>query len=246
MHIAAELAPRAKVGGLGDVVAGLSLACAARGHAVSVMLPWYECVPEESVVGLTLADEFECPKGTRGGSTLRVRVYAGELDGVPVLLIRPDWTSSNLFRGDRIYGGAYNEAEAYLFFCRACLEHLQRAVVAGARDAPTAIHVHDWQACPAAMIYWPLFSKGALAGARLVLTVHNFDSMGEVKMDEVGDRERWWRWRGRRRGAAGAAAAAAGRPGGGRAARGARDGRRGLFSLARGRRLGLGHGLRVA
>ena len=169
VHIAAELAPRVKVGGLGDVVAGLSLACAAHGHAVTVMLPWYECLPESAVEGLTLVDEFDVPKGrVEGGRMvahpLRTRVWGGVLDGVAVLLVRPDWDACGLFRGARIYGGSYNEAEAYLYFCRACLDHLDRAVAAGARPTPHALHVHDWQACPAAMLYWHAWSTGGAGG----------------------------------------------------------------------------------
>ena len=35
-----------------------------------------------------------------------------------VFLLRPDWAETDLLKGDRIYGGGYNEAEAYLYFCR--------------------------------------------------------------------------------------------------------------------------------
>jgi starch synthase len=46
-------------------------------------------------------------------------VWRGVIAGVPVVLIRPaDWNACNLFRGSRIYGGSYNELEAYLYFCR--------------------------------------------------------------------------------------------------------------------------------
>ena len=41
MHVATELAPIAKVGGLGDVVYGLSRETIRQGHAVSVVLPYY-------------------------------------------------------------------------------------------------------------------------------------------------------------------------------------------------------------
>lgn len=179
------------MGGLGDVVAGLSLACAARGHAVTVMLPWYECLNEAWVEDLTLVDEYDVPKGRYEGdrmvtTPLRTRVWSGTLDGVDVLLVRPDWGACSLFRGDRIYGGAYNEAEAYLYFCRACLDFLDRAVRDGRRPPPTALHIHDWQACAAGMLYWHAYATGPLAGARVVLTVHNFDSAGEVRMDEFG------------------------------------------------------------
>ena len=118
-HVAAELAPRAKVGGLGDVVAGLARECTSRGRRAVVVLPFYECLPEDAVEGLELADEFPCPKGKpgdgrRGGNVeqLGVSAFSGRLDGIEVLLLRPDWSKTNLFRGGRIYGGSYNEAEA--------------------------------------------------------------------------------------------------------------------------------------
>ncbi|KAK1323298.1 hypothetical protein QJS10_CPA02g01605 [Acorus calamus] len=46
VHVTAEMAPIAKVGGLGDVVTGLARACISRGHNVEIMLPFYECIPE--------------------------------------------------------------------------------------------------------------------------------------------------------------------------------------------------------
>ena len=45
-------------------------------------------------------------------------MWRGKIDGCPVILLRPDWGQSNLFKGGRIYGGSYNEPEAYLYFSR--------------------------------------------------------------------------------------------------------------------------------
>ena len=131
-HVAAELAPRAKVGGLGDVVAGLARECASRGRRAVVVLPFYECLPEDAIENLELADEFACPKGNKIGDggkiasfeQLGVSAFSGRLDGIDVLLLRPDWNKTNLFRGGRIYGGSYNETEAYvsLFFLEGVLQ----------------------------------------------------------------------------------------------------------------------------
>jgi len=47
-------------------------------------------------------------------------VYTGKIEGCPVILIRPDWNESNLFRGGRIYGGEaeLNLVQAYIAgFC---------------------------------------------------------------------------------------------------------------------------------
>ena len=91
---------------------------------MQVMLPFYTSIPQESMVGLECVAEFDCPKGEewdgemRAGS-LRAAVHRATIDGINVLLIAPaDRNACNIFKGDRIYGGSYNELEAYLFFCR--------------------------------------------------------------------------------------------------------------------------------
>ena len=55
------------MGGLGDVVTGLARACLARGHNVEVMLPFYECLPEEAIEGLAHDRDFDCPKASVPG-----------------------------------------------------------------------------------------------------------------------------------------------------------------------------------
>ena len=160
VHVTAEMAPAAKVGGLGDVVPGLAKACIARGATVDIILPFYECLSPDAVDDLTFDCDFECPKGKvqdgvlRGGS-LKTQAWRGTIDGCPVILLRPDWeaTGSPLFRGGRIYGGSYNEAEAYLYFCRAALEYL---VLSGRQ--PDVIHAHEWQASAVPMLFWETFS----------------------------------------------------------------------------------------
>ena len=49
---------------------------------------------------------------------LRTTMYGGRIEGIPVLLVRPDWARSAIFKGGAIYGGSYNELEAYLYFSR--------------------------------------------------------------------------------------------------------------------------------
>lgn len=185
VHVTAEMAPCAKVGGLGDVVTGLSRAALQRGHNVEVMLPFYECISgEEHVEGLEFDQEFDCPKGmfwdgSLQQGSLKTLVYRGKIDGVPVLLLRPDWDVSNIFKGSRIYGGSYNEMEAYLYFSRACLEYLR---ISGRQ--PHVLHCHEWQTAAVPMLYWDVFHNSGMQKPRVMLTVHNFDSLGECRQDE--------------------------------------------------------------
>ncbi|KAL6575288.1 hypothetical protein OROMI_012573 [Orobanche minor] len=174
VHVTAEMAPIAKVGGLGDVVTGLARACLMRGHKVDVFLPLYECMNKLQIKELALI-------GTYGsyydGSWISTNVYRGMVLGISVLLIEP---SNHFFKGHRLYGGSYNELEAYLFFSRACLEWLQ---VSGTQ--PDIIHVHEWQTGGLPLLYWDMYSNLSLKKPRIVLTIHNMEHYGECRPDEL-------------------------------------------------------------
>ena len=112
--------------------------------------------------------------------SLRTSVFWGKIAGVPTYLIRPaDYNDCNIFRGNRIYGGSYNELEAYLYLCRASLEFLK---VSG--QQPTILQLHDWHAAAAALLYWEAYHHAGLYKPRVMLTIHNFDNSGECRQDE--------------------------------------------------------------
>jgi len=180
------MAPVAKVGGLGDVVTGLAKACLVRNATVEVILPFYECLNPDGVQDLTLEREFDCPKGRVQDTdmhmgVLKTQAWTGSVDQCPVVLLRPDWEASGspLFRGSKIYGGSYNETEAYLYFCRAALEYLRTSD----RSPPDIIHAHEWQASAVPMLFWERFHE-SFPRTKPVLTIHNMDSSGECRQDE--------------------------------------------------------------
>ncbi|XP_059283448.1 uncharacterized protein LOC132037033 isoform X1 [Lycium ferocissimum] len=174
VHVTAEMAPIAKVGGLGDVVTGLGRACLMRGHKVDVMLPFYECIPKNCINELALVKTYN---SYHDGSWVACNAYRGEVSGVPVTLIEP---SNHFFKGTNIYGGSYNELEAYLFFGRACLELMQ---VTGTQ--PDIIHVHEWQTGALPLFYWDMYHFLSLQKPRIVLTIHNMEHYGECRQEEL-------------------------------------------------------------
>lgn len=184
VHLAAELAPFAKVGGLADVVTGLAKACGERGHYVEVILPYYTCIPDSVIENKKHECEFTVPKGYHWDGEMRLgnqitHVYSGRIAGVNVLLLQPDHSTSNFFVCDRIYGGGYNEVEAYLYFCRAALEFLNVT-----QRQPAVLHLHEWQASAAALLYWEIYHQSGLARPRVMLTIHSMANTGEVRQDE--------------------------------------------------------------
>ncbi len=49
VHVTVEMAPIAKVGGMGDVVTALGRAVQEEGHQVEVVLPKYDCIDYKQV-----------------------------------------------------------------------------------------------------------------------------------------------------------------------------------------------------
>jgi starch synthase len=149
VHVTAEMAPIAKVGGLGDVVTGLARAHLLNGHNVEVILPYYSSI-EGKVDQLQHVMDFDVTKGkeTEWDGVREIKLdnfstsmYTGVIGGCNVILLKPAAKErSNIFVGGKIYGGSYNELESYLYFCRAALECLKVTN----RD-PNVIHVHEWQ-----------------------------------------------------------------------------------------------------
>eukprot|EP01018_Ginkgo_biloba_P026790 Gb_37508 [translate_table: standard] len=174
VHVTAEMAPIAKVGGLGDVVTGLARACLQRGHKVEVMLPFYECLQKEQINGLTLSETYS---SYHNGDWVSTRAYRGQISGIPVIFVEP---ANHFFKGQRVYGGSYNELEAYLFFSRACLEWMQ---VTGSQ--PDIIHVHEWQTSGLSLLYWDIYHNLSIKKPRLILTIHNMEHYGECRVEQL-------------------------------------------------------------
>lgn len=170
VHVTAEMAPIAKVGGLGDVVTGLARACITRGHKVDVMLPFYECIQRQYINNLVLISTYT---SYFNGNWIPTNAYRGEVSGISVIFVEP---SNHFFKGQSVYGGSYNELEAYLFFSRACLEWMQ---VTGTQ--PDIIHVHEWQTGVLPLLYWDMYQDLSLKKPRIVLTIHNMEHYGECR-----------------------------------------------------------------
>lgn len=174
IHVTAEMVPIAKVGGLGDVVTGLARACLSRGHKVDVMLPFYECIQRQYIDDLALVHTYN---SFFDGVWVPTNAYRGEVSGIPVVFIEP---TNHFFKGQSVYGGSYNELEAYLFFSRACLEWMQ---VTGTE--PDVINVHEWQTGALPLLYWDMYSYLSLKKPRIVLTIHNMEHYGECRQEQL-------------------------------------------------------------
>ncbi|MGE3953874.1 MAG: glycogen synthase [Parachlamydiales bacterium] len=151
VHIATELAPIAKVGGLGDVLLGLSREHASMGHEVSVVLPKYASLKETPIEGLAPLPELPA-----------ARLWSGRYEGLTLYLIDP---ISGVFNRREIYG-CPDDGERFLSFCQAAVALIKRL-------HPDVIHLHDWMTAPCA----PLCLQEGMA-APVVTTIHNLEHQG--------------------------------------------------------------------
>uniref|UniRef100_A0A0D9X573 starch synthase n=1 Tax=Leersia perrieri TaxID=77586 RepID=A0A0D9X573_9ORYZ len=158
VHIAVEMAPIAKVGGLADVVTSLSRAIQELGHNVEVILPKYNFMNQSNVKNLHVRQSFSW-----GGT--EIKVWHGLVEDLSVYFLEPQ---NGMFGVGSVYGG--NDAGRFGFFCRSALEFLLQS-----GSSPYIIHCHDWSSAPVAWLYKEHYANSRLASARIVFTIHNLE-----------------------------------------------------------------------
>ncbi len=175
MFVAAEGAPFAKTGGLGDVIGALPKSLVKNGNEVAVVLPYYDVV--DTKFGDQIEDVlyFYTQVGWR-------RQYVGVKK-----IIRDDVTfyfidnRDYFFRG-HIYGD-WDDGERFAFFQMAALELIEKI-----KFIPDILHVHDYHT---AMIPFLLKEKyhwiNAYQHIKTVFTIHNIEFQGQFDSGMLGE-----------------------------------------------------------
>jgi starch synthase len=167
--IASECAPVAKVGGLGDVVAGLSRELEIRGHAVEILLPKYDCMRYDRIWGLQKTYEDLWVPWHQGA--IRCTVWFGFVHGRKCFFIEPHSEERFFDRGT--YYGFQDETNRFAFFSKAALEFL---VKSGKR--PDVLHTHDWQTALVPVLLFEIYAGCGMQNQRVLHTIHNFKHQG--------------------------------------------------------------------
>ncbi len=167
--LASECAPVAKVGGLGDVVYGLSRELEIRGHAVEIILPKYDCMRYDHIWDLQIShSDLWVPWFNYH---IRCTVWFGFIHGRKCFFIEPHSHDNFFSRGS--YYGFVDEHMRFAFFTKAALEFLLHA---GKR--PEIIHTHDWQTALAPVMLYDLYQQAGMGCSRVCHTIHNFKHQG--------------------------------------------------------------------
>ena len=155
LFVVAEMAPLAKVGGVGDVGAALPRALRRLGHDVRVALPYYEAIRRQELAPQRVAS---LPEGAA--------LWQAEVRGVPIYLVEHEPS----FGREQVYGYPDDTAR-FLAFTDGLL-----AAADPLGWKPDVVHLHDWHT---GLLAVRLASgEHPWTGAGRVFTIHNLGYTG--------------------------------------------------------------------
>ncbi len=184
VHLAAELSPYARTGGLGEAVASLAKYQAESGIPITVFMPLYSQV-RAKVELQPVGAAFSVTVGPRT-ETARLFEPAGEraANAPRVIFVEND----EYFDRPGLYGTAEGDypdnARRYALFARAALVALPRVMTL----PPSIVHAHDWQTALASVYLKTEFNTHPFyEGIRAVLSVHNAGYQGHFSDTVMAD-----------------------------------------------------------
>jgi starch synthase len=173
VHVASELYPYMKTGGLADAVAALAGALAERGHEVSVFLPGYRAVLEHrDAVGAERKLRLRIEMGDQFLSG-DVRVFSPRKNLTVYLICREEFYDRRApyGNGERDYE---DNSDRFVFFCKGVVETLRLADLQA-----DVVHGHDWQAALLPLLLREAERRHRVTLAlKTVFTIHNIAYQG--------------------------------------------------------------------
>ena len=177
VHVASELYPYVKTGGLADAVGSLTSTLADNGHDVSVFVPGYRTALEHK--DLARAERHLGLRVEMGD-----RVFTGDVrvlpvkKGLTVYFIKRE----EFFDRQYPYGNGerdYEDNDArFIFFCKAVVEVMRIAEIRA-----DVVHSHDWQAALMPLLVRDEERRSGISFAmKTVFTIHNIAFQGIFPM----------------------------------------------------------------
>jgi starch synthase len=180
LHVAAEMAPFAKAGGLADVAGGLSSEQAAAGHDVRVVMPDYREVRPPHLALQSTGQPHHTTVG--GGEVYFVFQHLPDFSGYASTYFV---TCREFFGSGGIYGSGEREAQRFLLLTRAAIQ-----LCRDLQWSPDIVHCHDWHTAMVPLLLAEDRHTGQLfRDSRTVLTIHNIGYQGVFPtrvLDEAG------------------------------------------------------------
>ncbi len=169
VQVSPEMAPIAKVGGLADVVFGLSRELAIRGNHVEIILPKYDSLRYDHILEMHPVYEDLWVPWYEGA--IHCTVYFSFVHDRKCFFIEPH-SQDNFFNRGSPYG-FQDDVLRFAFFSRAAMEFMWKA-----GKHPDIVHCHDWQTALLPVFLYELYQPLGMHHPRICLTIHNFKHQG--------------------------------------------------------------------
>ncbi len=167
LFLSAEVAPLAKVGGLGDVAGALPQALDKLGVDIRICMPFYGMIDQKKYPAEKIISNLPIQDSDKKET---VSVWQTNLPKtkIPVYLIKHEFfNSKEIYSHENII---FNDLERFSFFTRAALEAVEKL-----NFHPDIVHANDWHTAPAAD-----FAKQPV---KTVYTIHNLANQGATKTE---------------------------------------------------------------
>ncbi|ACB75945.1 glycogen synthase GlgA [Opitutus terrae] len=173
VHVASELFPYVKTGGLADAVASLAGMLADSGHEVAVFLPGYRAALEHR--DAAAAERRYRLKVEMGQQYLSgdVRVFSPRPNLSIFLICREEFFDRRApyGNGERDYE---DNSDRFIFFCKGVVETLRLADMQA-----DVVHAHDWQAALLPLLLREAERRqGGMLAMKTIFTIHNIAFQG--------------------------------------------------------------------
>lgn len=172
VQIVTELCPVARVGGLADVVYGLSKELSKQGHHIEIILPKYDCLNYGALKNLKV--EFRELWSFEGMHRYNNTIWSADIDGLKLLLVEPHHPQYYFGRG--VIYGCHDDIDRFIYFSRTTMEFLFKS-----GRIPDAIHVHDWPTALVPVLYKDMYQPLGYKAGGIVLTIHNMEHQGRCQ-----------------------------------------------------------------
>lgn len=163
-HVSCEFGPFIKIGGLGEVVYGLSKALTKLNHKVEVILPY---VPQLFLQDISLS-QFSITAKENSDLSSTITVFQGVFQEIHLTFLSSKKLFP-LFNRSSLYGYE-DDAYRFLTFCKTAEQYLSRH-----SQSIDIIHLHDWHV---AFLSALIKNSKPLYSLRSVLTIHSFAYQG--------------------------------------------------------------------
>jgi starch synthase len=167
VHLAAEFAPYAKAGGLGEVVSGLSRELARTHLDLEVIVPKYDHVEFPSI---------KLELGDYKSLSTPCAAWSSPFPHAKLTCIEPRAPFAPFHRG-ALYGFA-DDAARFLSFTRAAIDYLRLQ-----KKEIDILHLHDWHVAAAAPLIRLVLKD--LSVKKIILTLHNLEYQGRCAPYEL-------------------------------------------------------------